>query len=80
MGNNGNGRTEDSERIKDVVESVLLDYESGRDIDKTAVFNQPDQEAVRNIVTKMIRIIYPGYYRDKHLKSYNMDSNLTVWL
>ena len=80
MGNNGNGRTEDSEHIKDVVESVLLDYESGRDIDKTAVFNQPDQEAVRNIVTKMIRIIYPGYYRDKHLKSYNMDSNLTVWL
>ncbi len=71
---------DDRDLIKDVVETILTDYNKGRDIDKAAVFNQPDQEAVRAIVSKMLRILFPGYYRDKVLKSYNLDSNLTVWI
>lgn len=70
--------TED--RVREVVDSILLDYQKGRDIDKAAVYNQPDQDAVHQIVRKMMRIIFPGYYRDKNVKVYNLDSNLTVWI
>ena len=72
--------SEDNDLIREVVEIILTDYDKGRAIDKAAVSNQPDQEAVRAIVSKMLRILFPGYFRDKVLKSYNLDSNLTVWL
>lgn len=75
--------TNDAESPDDVrrlTERILEDYHKGRDIDKMTVFSQPDQEAVRAIVQKLLRIIFPGYYRDKVFKSYNLDSNLSVWI
>lgn len=68
------------EQVRSLVESILKDYKNGRDIDKMTVFSQPDQNAVREIVRKLLRILYPGYYRDTFFKSYNLDSNLTVWI
>ena len=60
--------------IKNIVDLILSDYDKGRDIDQLDVFNQPDRDAVKDIVIKLLRIIYPGYSRDKIYKSYN-DSN-----
>ncbi|MCR5144938.1 MAG: serine acetyltransferase [Lachnospiraceae bacterium] len=74
------GINENSDNIKNVVDEILKDYELNRDIDKMSVFHQPDKEAVTSIVNKMLRIIYPGYYRDKLMRSYNIKSNLNVWI
>ena len=74
---------QDKERQKEMqeVEKLLIaDYKNGRDIDKTAVFNQPDPETVHEIIKKLLRIIFPGYYRDRVFRGYNIDSNLTVWI
>ncbi len=60
--------------IKNIVDLILSDYDKGRDIDQLDVFNQPDRDTVKDIVIKLLRIIYPGYSRDKIYKSYN-DSN-----
>ncbi|MCR5101621.1 MAG: serine acetyltransferase [Butyrivibrio sp.] len=60
--------------IKDLVDLIIDDYNTDRDIDKLDIFNQPDKESIKNIVNKLLQIIYPGYYRDKVYKSYN-DSN-----
>lgn len=68
------------DKVKELIASIVSDYKKGRDIDKTAVYEQPDQERVTAIVRKMLRIIYPGYYRDNVFKVYNVDSNLTVWI
>lgn len=68
------------EKVTGVVESILADYQKGRDIDKMAIFNQPDPQVIREIVHSMLKIIYPGYYRDTNYKVYNMASNLTVWI
>ena len=68
----------DNNRVREVVDLILDDYKRGRDIDKTEVFSQPDQDAVRLITQKLLRVLYPGYYRDKVYKSYNLDSNLNV--
>ena len=53
------------EEIKDIVDLILSDYQKARDIDQMDVYNQPDRDAVKDIVIKLIRILYPGYYRDK---------------
>lgn len=72
--------SQSQEKVHELVTSILKDYQKGRDIDKMTVYSQPDQRAVREILKKLLRILYPGYYRDNVFKSYNLDSNLTVWI
>nr|WP_297709268.1 serine O-acetyltransferase EpsC [uncultured Butyrivibrio sp.] len=72
--NSKNNRDELKNEIKNIVDLIISDYDNGRDVDQMDVFNQPDRDAVKDIVIKLLRIIYPGYSRDKIYKSYN-DSN-----
>ena len=58
-----------------IVNEVLQDYEKERDIDKMDVRNQPDQQVVLDIVEKLLRIIFPGYYRDRIYRG----SSLRTW-
>ncbi|MCR5669923.1 MAG: serine acetyltransferase [Butyrivibrio sp.] len=76
--NKKNGSTELKNEISDIVNLILADYEKGRDVDQMDVYNQPDRDAVKDIVIKLIRIIYPGYYRDKVYKSYNDNNRISV--
>lgn len=64
-----------------IVESVLDDYTKNRTIDNTKdLFDLPNRNAIIDIVKKMIRIIFPGYYRDKAYKSYNVNHNMALLL
>ena len=67
-----------SERILKITESILDDYKNGRDIDKMDVFSQPDNEAVIDIVLKLLNIMFPGYYREKNYRSYNDNSRISI--
>lgn len=67
-----------SDQIEGIVDLVLSDYHNGRDIDRMDVFRQPDREVVVDILQKLLRIIYPGYYRDKTLRTYNNSYRLSM--
>ena len=54
--------------VEEIVELVLNDYGQDRDIDKMDIFKQPDRVVVEDIVRKMMRVLFPGYYRDKEYK------------
>lgn len=64
--------------ISGIVKDILDDYKKERAIDKMDIFNQPDKEVIIDIVNKLIKIIYPGYYRDKSYKIYHTDNNLSL--
>lgn len=64
--------------IEEIVNSLLLDYQQGRDIDKIELFRQADKEIVNSIVNKLVRIIYPGYYLDRNYRIYNAKHNLSM--
>ena len=66
--------------VEEIVELVLNDYGQDRDIDKMDIFKQPDRVVVEDIVRKMMRVLFPGYYRDKEYKFYNAYNKLTVLL
>ena len=68
----------ENKEVNQIVEQILADYEMGKDIDTLKVYDQPDRMAIKEIVNKLIHIVYPGYYRDKVYKSYNLRGNLTV--
>ena len=65
-------------KIEQVVDSILSDYSGGRDIDRLEQLRFPDRDVVIDIVNKLRRIIYPGYFPDKSYKGYHTKPNLSV--
>jgi serine O-acetyltransferase len=64
--------------IENIVGLILDDYKKGRDVDQIDVFNQPDRDAVIDIVNKLLRILFPGYYRDKVYRSYSDNNRMGI--
>ncbi len=67
--------------IDSIVADILADYAENRDIDldqRDDCLCQPDSDAVIDIVNKLLRILYPGYYREKAYSVYHIDNSLTI--
>ena len=65
-------------RIDDIVNLILDDYEGERTINKIDIYNQPDKEAIANVINKIMKILYPGYYSDKVYKIYSLKNNMSA--
>ncbi len=59
------------QQVEKAVEAILQDYTLGRDIDRQDIYRHPDREVVADIITKLRRIIFPGYSREKNFRAYN---------
>lgn len=68
----------ENQEVNQLVHQILADYDKGRDVDKMNVFDRPDREEIRQITDNLVKIVYPGYFRDKTYKSYNAYGNLVV--
>ena len=66
------------QRIEGVVDSILEDYRQQRDIDRLDALHHPDKDTVTEIITKLCRIVFPGYSRDKNYQVYNARHNLSM--
>jgi len=64
--------------LENIVSTILADYKDDRIINRTDVSDQPDRDAVNDILGKIIKMIFPGYIREKNYKFYNLSSRLTV--
>ena len=65
-------------KIENLVDHILADYDGGREIDKMELVRRPDKAAVIEIIDKLRWIIFPGYSRDKNYKVYNAKHNLSM--
>ena len=66
------------QRIEGVVDTVLADYKNGRQIDRMQTLRRPDTDTVVDIIGKLRRIVFPGYFREKNYRLYNARHNLSV--
>ena len=66
--------------IDEIVANILEDYTDDRVINQVELFQQPDTERVIDILEKLLKIVYPGFFRDKSYRFYNINSRLTVLL
>ena len=66
------------QQIEGVVDTILEDYRHGRDIDQMEHNRQPDKDTIIDIINKLRRIVYPGYFRDKNYQIYNAKHNLSM--
>ena len=66
------------QQIEGIVDNILLDYQNQRDIDKLDPFQQPDKAVVIDMIQKLLRIVYPGFSRDRSYRMYNAKHNLSM--
>lgn len=66
------------QQLKEITREIMDDYRHGRDIDKMNVFDQPERDVIVDIVNKMLNILFPGYYRDKTYKFFNLENKISI--
>ena len=59
------------QKIEAVVDTILQDYSGNRDIDKMEQSAQPDKDVIIDIIDKLRRIVFPGYFKEKSFRIYN---------
>ena len=67
-----------SNGIRDIIDRVLTDYEKGRTIDKLDVFKQLDKQVIIDLTEKLIRIVFPGFFKDRAYRVYDVKTNLSL--
>ncbi len=65
-------------RIQALTDTILADYEKGRMMDRLEMFTQPDSHVIHELIGKMIRLVFPGFYRDYSYRIYNPRNNLSA--
>ncbi len=70
--------TEFEKKIASAVDAILEDQSKGRDIDQVDIYRHPDKDVLVELIGKLRRIIFPGYFRDKNYRGYNVKHNLSM--
>ena len=74
-----NDRTERFEdRLQRMSEVILGDYGNERVIDRLEMFTQPDRQIIEELIAKLLRLVFPGYFRDYTYRIYIPKNNLSA--
>lgn len=65
-------------QLQQVTRAILADYRLGRDIDKMELFQKPETDVVVQLLEKLRRILFPGYFREKNYRMYHVEANLSL--
>ena len=66
------------DEIDSIVKTIIKDFDGRKSIDAENIFNKPDKAEVIELVNQLVRVIYPGYFRDKSYKIYNPKNSFAV--
>ena len=66
------------EEIDGIVKLILSDLNGGKNIDVENIENNPDKTEVRQIVHHLSRLVFPGFFRDRTFKLYNLKNSVAV--
>ena len=66
------------EQIGVAVQALLEDYRQDRQIDQIDGLCRPDRDAVIDIVKKLRRLVFPGYFRERNYRSYHAENHLSA--
>lgn len=72
------GKIENEDEINQLVQKIISDFNGKKHIDAVNIFSKPDKSEVIELVNNLIRIIYPGYFRDRSYKIYNPKNYFAV--
>jgi serine O-acetyltransferase len=64
--------------VKGILTDILDDYKDDRAVNKMDIYNQPDKTEIINILENLFTIVYPGFFRDKTHKIYNIEHTVST--
>ena len=67
-------------KINALADSLMQDYQKGRTIDEIKMFEYPDKNIVIDILEKIKIVVYPGYYKNRHYRTYTVRNNISLLL
>ena len=53
-----------TDRIQGLSEQIIADFGNERVIDRLEMFTQPDRQVIEDLIGKLLRLVFPAYYRD----------------
>ncbi|MDO4865233.1 MAG: serine O-acetyltransferase EpsC [Clostridia bacterium] len=65
-------------RVQALADRILDDYGNERVIDRLEMFTQPDRQIIEALIGKLLRLVFPGYFRDYTYRIYNPKNNLSA--
>ena len=68
------------EKIENLINLYIDDYQGKKVIDQIKIFEHPDRAKVIDILEKLQKIIYPGYRRNSVFKTYTVRNSISVLL
>lgn len=66
------------EEINGIVKKILADYKGRKNIDAVNIYNKLDKTEMREMVHDLLRIVFPGYFRERTYKIYNPNNYYAV--
>lgn len=66
--------------VNELIGNILSDYDSGRDIDRIYSFDHPKKDTIIEIVEKLRKIIFPGFFKNGTYRIYTVRNNTTMLL
>ena len=70
--------SKESNEIKELSGKILESYEKKSIINPEKLFEQPDRNSVNDILDKLVKIVFPAFYREKEYRFYNINTRLNV--
>lgn len=64
--------------LSGILNEIINDYSEQKFIDKVDISNQPDKEAIIDILTKLQQIIFPGFFNVHTYKTYTVKSTVSM--
>ena len=64
--------------VDGILTDILDDYKKKRAIDKNDIYNQPDKNEIIAILDHLMAIVYPGFFREKSHKIYNLSHTVST--
>ena len=64
--------------IVEAVGNILKDYRQNRPIDRMDALSEPDRAIITGITDQLFGVIYPGYFKDRTYRYYEIRNHLTV--
>ena len=66
---------------KQMASALIKDYkDESRVINQMTLFDQPDTVIVTDILEKLIKIVLPGFFRERTYRFYNIESQINILL
>lgn len=70
--------SQESKEIQELSKEILKSYEKKSIINPEKLFEQPDRTAVNDILDKLVKIVFPAFFREKEYRFYNINTRLNV--